>query len=67
MAVGIETGYGLDILGIESQWGRDFPVHTGPEAHPASCTTGSGSFPGLSSRGVALTTHPHLMPRLKIE
>jgi len=23
--VGIATGYGLDGLGIESQWGRDFP------------------------------------------
>jgi len=24
-SVGIATGYGLDYLGIESQWGRDFP------------------------------------------
>jgi len=23
--VGIATGYGLDGLGIESRWGRDFP------------------------------------------
>jgi len=23
------------------------PVQTGPGAHPASCTMGTGSFPGL--------------------
>jgi hypothetical protein len=28
--VGIVTGYGLDGLGIESQWGRDFPLLSGP-------------------------------------
>jgi len=67
MAVGIATGYGLDVPGIESRWGRDFPVQTGPEFHPASCTTGTGPFPGLSNQGVALTTHPYLVPRLKIE
>jgi hypothetical protein len=40
--------------------GADFPpVQTGPEAHPASCTMGAGSFPGLKyGRGVLLTTHP---------
>jgi hypothetical protein len=31
-------------------------VQTGPEAHPASCTMGTGSFPGVESgRGVTLT------------
>jgi len=45
--VGITTGYGLDGLGIESRWGTTFsvPVQTSPEAHPASCTMGTGSFP----------------------
>ena len=39
------------------------PVQTGPEAHPASCTMGTRSFPGVkSSRGVTLTTHPLLVP-----
>jgi len=44
--------------------GRDFPpVQTGPEAHPASCTMGTGSFPGVNyGRGVLLTTHPLLVP-----
>ena len=35
------------------------PVQTGPGAHPASCTMGTGSFPGVKSgRGVTLTPSP---------
>ena len=47
-SVGIATGYGLDGPGIESRYGARFsaPVQTGPGAHPASCTRGTGSFPG---------------------
>jgi hypothetical protein len=63
--VGIATGYGLDGRGIESRWGRNFlaPVQTGPGAHPAYCTMGHGSFPGVKSgRGVTLTPHPLLVP-----
>ena len=63
--VGIATGYGLDGPGIESRWGARFsaPVQTGYGAHPASCTMGTGSFPGVkSSRGVTLTPHPLLVP-----
>ena len=38
------------------------PIQTGPGAHSASCTMGTGSFPGVKSdRGVTLTTHPLLM------
>ena len=46
--------------GIESRWGRDFPpVQTGPGAHSASCTMGTGSFQGVKcGRGVLVTTHP---------
>jgi hypothetical protein len=42
--VGILTGYGLDGPGIKSRWGVRFsaPVQTGPGAHPASRTTGTG-------------------------
>jgi len=61
----IATGYGLDGPGIESQWGARFsaPVHTGPGAHPAFCTMGTGSLPGVKSgRGVTLTPHPLLVP-----
>ena len=38
-------------------------VHTGPGAHPTSCTMGTGSFPGVKSGlGVTLTPHPLLVP-----
>ena len=44
------------------------PVQTGPEAHPASCTMDTGSFPGVRcGRGVTLTPHPLLVQRSKIE
>jgi hypothetical protein len=67
-SIGIATGYGLDGPGIESQWGARFsaPVQTGPGAHPASCTLGTVSFPGVEcGRGVTLTPHPFLVPRSK--
>ena len=55
-SVGIATRYRLDGPGIQSRWGARFsaPVQTGPGAHPASCTMGTGSFPGVKSpaRGV---------------
>jgi len=60
-SVGIGTGYGLDGPGIESRWGPRFsaPVQTGPGTHPASCTMGTGSFPGVKSgRDVTLTLTP---------
>jgi len=39
------------------------PVQTGPGAHPASCTMGTGSFPGVRSGwGVTLSPHPLLVP-----
>jgi len=62
---GIATDYGLDGPGIESRWGRDLPpVQTYPGARPASCTVGTGSFPGVKCGwGVLLTTHPLLEPR----
>jgi hypothetical protein len=55
-SVGIAVRYGLDSPGIESQWGARIaaPVQTGPGAHPASCTMGTGCFPGVKrpDRGV---------------
>ena len=68
-SVGIATdyglSYGLDGSGSNPGGGRDFPrAQTGPGAHPASCKTGTGSFPGVKcGRGVLLTTHPLLVPR----
>ena len=63
-SVGIATDYGLDGPRIESRWGRDIPpVQTGPGAHPASCTMGTGSFPGVKCcRSVLLTTQQLLEP-----
>jgi hypothetical protein len=48
--VGIAIRYGLDIPGVESQWGARFSslVQADHGAHPASCT---GSFPGLKQPG----------------
>ena len=63
--VGIATGYGLDGVGDQIPVGARFsaPVETGPGAHPASCTVGTGSFPGVKSgRGVTQTPHPLLVP-----
>ena len=52
-AVGIATRYGLDGPGIESRWGGEIspPVQTAPGAHQASCTMGTGSFPGVKRLG----------------
>ena len=72
-SVGIATRHGLDGSMIESPWGggQDFPhSFPGPGAHPASCRMGTRSLTGLgggSGQGVALTTHPHLVPRLNKE
>jgi len=56
---------GIIIIIIIIRWGRDFPsVQTGPGALPASCTVGTGSFPGVKcGQGVTLTAHPLLVPR----
>jgi len=63
-SVGIATDYGLEGPGSNPGGGRDFPHLFRPtEAHPASCTMGTGSFPGVKSgRGVTLTPHPLLVP-----
>ena len=53
-SVGIATRYGLGGPGIESLGGGarfSAPFHTGPGAHPASYTTGIGSFPGGKAAG----------------
>jgi len=68
--VGIATRYGLDGPGIESRWGARFfaPFQTGPDAHPASCAVGTGSFPGVKRPGRGVDhPPPNLTPRLKKE
>jgi hypothetical protein len=45
--VGVAIRYRLDGSGIESRWGKIFRIaQTDPEAHPVSCTMGTGSVPG---------------------
>jgi len=53
IAVGIATIYGLDGLGLETRWFRNFcvPIHTGLEAHSACCTV--QGTPGLFPNGKA--------------
>jgi hypothetical protein len=43
-------------------------VQTGSEAHPASCTMGTGViFPGVKlCPGVTMTAHPYLVPRSRM-
>jgi hypothetical protein len=60
------TRYGLGGPEIESRWRRDFP-QTGPGAHPASYTIGTGSFPGVQRPGRGVNHPTHLAPKLKKE
>jgi len=41
------------------------PVQNGPGAHPASCTIGTGYFPGVKRPGRGVDHPPLLAPRLK--
>jgi hypothetical protein len=65
--VGLATRYGLEGPGIESRWGEIF--HTYPDwlrGPPSLLYNGCRVFPGgKGGRGVMLTTHPLLVPRLK--
>ena len=58
-SVGIATGYGLDVPGVESRWWvrLSAPVQTGSGTHPAPCTIGAGYLPGVKRPGLAVY-HP---------
>jgi hypothetical protein len=71
----IVSDYGLDDRAIEVRYptgAEDFSsslcVQTSSGAHPASYPMGTGVLsPGVKcGRGVTLTTHPHLVPRLRM-
>jgi len=69
-SAGIANRLGVDSPWMESRWEARFPalVQTGPGAHRASYTIGTGSFPGVNRPGRGADhTHPHLAPRLKKE
>ena len=59
----------LDGPRIETSWGPRFPapLQTGPDAHPASCTMGTGSLPEANRPGRGADHPPHLTPELKKE
>ena len=63
-SVGIALATGWTVQGSNLEGARfSAPVQTGPGAHPASCTIGTGSFLGVKSGlGVTLTPHPLLVP-----
>ena len=61
IATTLRAGRSEDLIPMGARFSA--PVQTGPGAHPASCTMGTGSFPRVKSgRGVTLTTHPLLVP-----
>ena len=64
---GIATRYGQEGPGIESPWGARFsaPVHTGPGAHPASYTIGTGSFPRVKRPGRGVDHPPSFSAEVK--
>jgi hypothetical protein len=63
-ATELRAGRSGDRIPMEARF--SVPVQTGPGTHPASCTIGTGSFPGVEGgRGVTLTPHPLLLPRSK--
>jgi hypothetical protein len=66
-SVGTEARYGLDSPGTEFQWGRDFlhlsGLALGPTQSPIQWILCISQ--GKVAGSVALTTHAHLMARLK--
>jgi hypothetical protein len=68
IAVGIATHYGLDGLGMESRWGRDF-LHPSrpPWGPPSLLCNGYWVFSGDKRSGRGVDHPPHLAPKLKKE
>jgi hypothetical protein len=66
-AVGIATRYGLEGPGIESRWGEYFRAYPDRLRDPLNLLyNGYRLFPEAKcGRGVMLTTHPLLVPRLR--
>jgi hypothetical protein len=68
--IGIATRYGLEGLGIESRWGRDFPHQSRPALGPTQPPIQwvPGLFPGGKAAGAwPRPPTPHLAPRLNKE
>ena len=61
----LRAGRSGDRIPVEARFSA--PVQTGSEAHPASYTMGTGSFPGVKRPGRGVGYPPCLEPRLKKE
>ena len=59
----LRAGRSGDRIPVEARFSA--PVQTGPGAHPAFYTTGTGSFPGVKRPGLGVYHPPHLVSRLK--
>ena len=66
-SVGIAIRYVLDGRGMKSWWGARYsaPLQTSPGAHPAFCTIGTGSFPGLKLPGRGVDNLPPYSTEIK--
>ena len=64
ISVGIATRYGLDGLGIESWWWRDFPHLYRAALRPTQL---QGLPPDPRPGGLALNAYPHLASKLQKE
>jgi hypothetical protein len=67
--VGIATRYGLDGLGIESRWERDFPHPSRPALGPTRPPIQwvPGLFPGVKLPGRGINRPPPSSAELKKE
>ena len=61
----LQAGRSGDRIPVEARFFA--PVQTGPAAHPASYTMGTGSFPRVKRPGRGNDHPSHLVPRLKKE
>ena len=52
------AGRPVDRIPVEARYSA--PVQTGPVAHPAYCTMGTGSLPGVKRPGSGADPPPHL-------
>ena len=65
IATALRAGRSGDLIPVEARFSAS--VQTGPGAHPASCTMGTGSLPRVKRPGRGVDHPPHLAPRFKEE